>query len=260
MAAFKSYPIRAIVVLMLWGMFATGAALAQTDETGVRESRTTQSTRADRDAGLATGESRDVFPALSTEGKRRSGKSAASAAKPGAARSAVDSDFWFYTADVILFNDHDQDGYFHGIDLLFDADTIYDFAEVYAVVYLSLDGGPWQEYAATDNFVISGATSDDEFVVVTELVSGYPTGSYDLLIELFDTFDGAFVASFGPEDTSALAFLSLEDSNRDIAITETIVVHDGGGGAMSWALLLALLIVGWPAIWQRWHESSAGSA
>ena len=97
--------------------------------------------------------------------------------------------------------DFDGDGYFHGIDLLFDADTIYNYAEVYAVAYLSLNGGPWNEYAATEVFSISGTSADDEYVIVTELVSGYPAGSYDLFIELFDAVDdGWWVDLAGVED------------------------------------------------------------
>ena len=64
------------------------------------------------------------------------------------------NDFWFYAADVVLFNDDDFDGYYWGIDLLFDADTYYDVADVYAVVYLSYQGGPWNEFAG---FLKSGS-------------------------------------------------------------------------------------------------------
>ena len=127
----------------------------------------------------------------------------------------VSTDFWFYEADVVLLYDDDEDGYFYGVDLLFDADTFYDVADVYAVVYLSYEGGPWNEYAATEDFSIFGSSPNDEYVLVTELRSGYPTGEYDLLIELFDAFDGSFLASFGPQDTSELSFLPLEDFNRD---------------------------------------------
>jgi hypothetical protein len=112
-----------------------------------------------------------------------------------------------------LFADFDRDGYYYGIDLLFDVDTIYLAADVYAVE--------------------------------TELVSGYPTGSYDILIELFDAYDDAYLASFGPEDTSELAYLPLEDSTRDVASTGApqVVVNSGGGGSLSWLLLLGLLAV-----------------
>ncbi len=171
------------------------------------------------------------------------------ASKPSGSKSvdvasqSMSHDFWIFNADVQLFYDDDGDGYFYGIDLLFDADTIYSSAEVYAAVYLSFEGGPWNEYAVTNDFTIFGASGDDEYVLVTELMSGYPTGNYDLLIELFDAFDGEFVASFGPDDTSELAYLPLEDFNRDAPDVEQriVIVSQGGGGAFGIWLLFGLL-------------------
>ena len=160
-----------------------------------------------------------------------------------AARLVVD-DFWFYEVDVILFYDDDGDGYYYGIDLLFDVDTYYDVADVYAAVYLSYEGGPWNEYAVTEDFTIYGTSANDEYVLVTELASGYPTGEYDILIELFDAFDGAYLASIGPEDTSELAFLPLEDYNRDApGFDRPVVVNRGGGGAAGIWLLIPLAAI-----------------
>lgn len=157
------------------------------------------------------------------------------------------TDFWFYTADVELFGDEDRDGYFHGIDLLFDADTVYASADVYAVVYLSEEGGPWFEYAETETFSIYGASGDDEYVIVSELLAGYPRGSYDILIELFDTWDNSFVADFGPENTSELSFLPLEDAERDTPVSapDVVVVSRGGGGAVdAWTIAALALMAG----------------
>ena len=209
------------------------AATTALAEDEVRTSTSVQYSKSQRDAGAAGIISKDVYAgSLSKVGERRS-------------NSTAGGDFWFYSADVLLFNDHDVDGHFHGIDLLFDADTYYYDAEVYAVVYLSLDGGPWNEYSATENFTLFGSSADDEYQIVTELVSGYPTGSYDLLIELFDGYNDDFLASFGPVDTSELAFLPLEDSNRDVPYVPpptTVIVHEGGG-SLGWLSLLALLFV-----------------
>jgi hypothetical protein len=122
-------------------------------------------------------------------------------------------------------------------------------------MYLSFEGGPWNEYAATDDFTIYGASGSDEYVIETELMSGYLTGSYDLLIEVFDSFDGAFLASFGPQDTSELAYLPLEDYNRDEPI-EVIVVHEhGGGGALDqWFLSVLVLLLTFSAVRKIWRR------
>lgn len=190
-----------------------------------------------REQPTRTAQSSDDFGRLVTEGERSNANTRGGFSKPGtmaASAESINQDFWIYDADVQLYNDDDQDGYYHGIDLLFDADTVYSAADVYAVMYLSLDGGPWNEYASTEDFTIFGATSDDEYVLLTELMSGYPAGSYDILIELFDAFDGTFLASLGPSEDSSLGYLPLEDYNRDAPVTDVIVVtnHGGGGGAL----------------------------
>jgi hypothetical protein len=186
----------------------------------------------------------DQYAPLNADGARSKTVSKTSASKTVDSASQSGSyDFWIFDADVVLFYDDDGDGYFYGIDLLFDADTIYSSADVYAAVYLSFEGGPWNEYAVTDDFTLFGASGDDEYVLVTELMSGYPTGDYDLLIELFDAYDGAFVASFGPDDTSEFAYLPLEDFNRDAPDVEQriVIVSEGGGGAIGIWLLIGLL-------------------
>jgi hypothetical protein len=191
--------------------------------------------------------SRDELTAFTT-GKGRD-KTALRSFKAGASTQLAgvpNTDFWFYLADVELFDDFDGDGHFSGIDLLFDADTYFSRAEVYAVVYLSLEGGPWTEYAETETFVINGTSGSDEYVIVTDLVAGYPTGSYDILIELFDAFDNAFVADMGPDNTSELAFLPLEDAERDTfgpAPRPIVVNHGSGGGAVDVLTLAVLALV-----------------
>jgi hypothetical protein len=221
-------------------------------EAAVRESTSLYFDKGGRERTSLDARTRDAFDPLVTTGLRQkpgaatpNGKTSSNtaAAQSGKGSTAGSNDFWFYYADVQLFSDDDNDGYFYGLDVLFDADTYFEVADVYAVLYLSYEGGPWNEYAVTEPFTIHGATSDDEYVVVTELETGYPTGSYDLLIELYDTFDGAFVADIGPEDDSGLGFLPLEDVNRDDP--DRHHHHRGGGGASDWltALLLAPMLI-----------------
>ena len=247
----------AFLAIVIFGMTTVSAqSIVEGDEDGGRLSLTTQYTKAQRDRGESGAVSEDEFAELTIEGTRSATRLSRGQSKAGSSTAVLPNiDFWFYSADVVLFNDHDQDGYYYGIDLLFDADTYYAFAEVYAVVYLSLEDGPWNEYAATENFDIFGASGDDEYVIVTELLSGYPSGSYDILIELFDTFDNSFVASFGPIDTSELAFLPLEDANRDTPQATTIIINEHGGGSLGWLTLLVLLIATGRAASRRWLES-----
>lgn len=194
------------------------------------------------------------FAPLLTQGTRGKSTRGGEQQKLGSAESgAPNVDFWFYDANVELYSDLDRDGFYAGVDLSFDADTVYDVADVYAVVYVSYELGPWNEFAVTDDFAIFGASGDDEYFIDTELVSGYPTGEYDIMIELFDTFDGSFVASIGPDESAPLSILPLEDIGRDTPVDTVIVVHEGGGGSLGWLTLLALMAAGCVRIRARSH-------
>jgi hypothetical protein len=239
-------------------LLLTGPALAESDiaqgsaaPAGERQSRSRQFSDG-RSSVMPVTITEDRYAPLATSGERSAAGRMMNTGKLALAQNgseqAASEDFWFFHADVQLFNDDDHDGYYHGIDVLFDVDTIFETADVYAVLYLSYEGGPWNEYAVTDTFRIFGATSDDEYVVVTELTSGYPRGNYDLLIDLYDTWDGSLVATLGPEDSSALSYLPLEDFNRDDPDGgDTVVVVDGGGALDAWTVLAGLLYV--LAIW-----------
>ncbi len=232
----------ATVLALLVLMFA-GAAMAE-PVTETRSSATSQG------KGIARGELTegaiqfDEHEALATAGSRdKSSRAVENQKGTVGGTQSVNTDFWFYDATVDLFSDLDRDGYYFGIDLQFDADTIYSVADVYAVIYLSYEYGPWNEYAETETFAIFGASGTDKYTVETELVTGYPTGDYDILIELFDAYDDTFVASIGPDDTSELAFLPLEDAGRDAPQGTQVVVNTGGGGSLGWLALLALAAV-----------------
>jgi hypothetical protein len=239
----------AVVAMLLATTSVIAVADVQSSETESAQQRSSESLhfskggRANnRDPDKAT-LSVDQYDALAKQGTRSKSVSKPSGSESvGGVSQSRTHDFWIYHADVELFYDDDGDSYYYGIDLLFDADTIYSSADVYAAVYLSYEGGPWNEYAVTEDFTIFGDSGGDEYVLVTELMSGYPTGEYDLLIELFDAYDGAFIASLGPEDTSELAYLRLEDFNRDAPVVEQrVVVTHGGGGAIGIWMLLALV-------------------
>jgi len=228
-------------------LLLAGATTVKAEDTAEqRTSTTSQGQGSEQDGIVNAVVSYDEFDPLVTSGGRGKTAHATSQQKSNsdsttASAAAPNVEFWIYDASVDLFSDLDRDGYYAGIDLSFDADTIYSVADVYAVIYLSYDFGPWNEYAATENFTLFGASGGDEYFVETELVSGYLTGDYDVLIELFDADNGFFVASFGPEDSSELSYLPLEDVLRDTPQGTTVVVNQGGGGAFGLLSLFALL-------------------
>lgn len=142
--------------------------------------------------------------------------------------------FAIFDAQTVISRDEDDDGFYHHLRVSFDPDvTSGGTAWVYARLYLSLEGGPWNHYFTTDVFPIEGDASDDAYDVVTRLLDGYPTGYYDVLIDLYDADYDLLVDSYGPYEDRDLAVLPLEDSDRD---------SYGGGGAMGPGLLLLALM------------------
>ncbi len=231
-----------IATALLVVISATSAAAVVGEENDSRVTHSTHLQGDGRDDAVVIKETRDEYEPLGAiAGSREKTRSGSESKTSSAYSMTPGTDFWFYLADVELYGDSDRDGYYSGIDLLFDVDTYYSAADIYAVAYLSYEGGPWEEYAVTEDFTIFGTSGSDDYVIVTDLVSGYPRGEYDLLIEVFDAETSEFLAWFGPEDTSDLAFLPLEDMDRDAPVTETrITVNSGGGGASDVLLLLLL--------------------
>jgi hypothetical protein len=164
--------------------------------------------------------------------------------------AAVFGDSYVFEAMTDLFYDVDSDGYFHQLRVRFDADTIFDTSWIYAKIFVSADGNSWEQVFETADFVIHGSDPDDDYEVETELVSGYSTGLYDVLIELYDADDGTLVDEFGPNESSDFSLLPLEDAVRDGAEPDPLppIDDDGGGGAVSWLTLAPLFAA---MVWVR---------
>ncbi|MET0009968.1 MAG: choice-of-anchor H family protein [Candidatus Thiodiazotropha sp. 6PLUC4] len=146
--------------------------------------------------------------------------------------------FSIFDAQTVISRDDDDDGYYHRLSVTFDPDVSSGRAWVYAKLYLSLEGGPWNHYYTTETFPIDTDRTDDDYEVVTRLLDGYPSGYYDVLIELYDADDELWVSEYGPYDDQDLALLPLEDSYRD-----DDGHYHGGGGALDLGVVLLGLAV-----------------
>jgi len=149
-------------------------------------------------------------------------------------------DITIYDASTTLISDFDDDGFYHRFSVAIDADTIYSESWVYARLYLSYEGGPWNYYATSADFVIHGDSELDVFVIETELAEGFPAGYYDIRIELYDAELGDLLLSYGPYDDASLSTLPLEDSLYDddyssVAYSTEVIVA-GSGGISLWLL------------------------
>ncbi|MGB1262929.1 MAG: choice-of-anchor H family protein [Cognaticolwellia sp.] len=154
--------------------------------------------------------------------------------------------FSIYTGFSQLIEDIDGDGYYQTFSVTFDADILSPVANeqalVYADLYLSENGGPWELYFSTDDFVITGEDSDDEFEVVTRLDSGYVPTQYDVLIDLYEVGYSDVVATYSSDDTNALYALPLESADYDPEYIE-VEYYEEHGGSSSVFLLSALLLL-----------------
>ena len=220
-------------------VFGSNVGAAQAPATGERVTRSAEGSTADH----AADELRDP---TSFETLRR--QPAEIAVKPRGGKGAQSlrayGDSWIYDATTDIFADTDGDGYYRFLRVQFDADTIHTYSYVYAEIYLSADGTAWEHLYSTKDFAIWGSDPDDDYEVETELVSGYSTALYDVLIELYDADTGELVDEFGPNESPLFSVLPLEDSGRDGLVVEpppVVVVHESGGGAVSWLALAGLL-------------------
>lgn len=152
--------------------------------------------------------------------------------------SNYEHEFWIYDAWVTLRNDIDYDGYAYRFSLEFDVDTIYAEADVYARLYLSR-GEVFKEYHTTSVFTIFGENSDDSLIVDSELLEGFPSGDYEILIEVYDAYSDQLVAILDGNDDPDLYLLTLE--SKDYEYIEPVVVVEGGSMAYLTLLLLPVL-------------------
>ena len=163
--------------------------------------------------------------------------------------SASNGDVYVYDASAELISDLNYDGFYHRFSIAIDVDTVYDISTVYAKLYLSLEGGPWNYYATSENYHIYGNSESDIFIIETELGDGFPPGYYDIKVDLYDTYTGQFLGNYGPYEDGSLSALPLEDSYYDdsydggIYPIETEIVVSRHAGSVNWVLVLLIPLV-----------------
>lgn len=126
-------------------------------------------------------------------------------------------DFYLYDAGSVLITDRDGDAYHSEFRIRFDADAIFGDALVYAKLYVRRVGDiDWSLYHTTEDFWIYGQSATDDYYVTTTLDDGFPTAEYDVLIDLYESGYSGIVATIGPNDSGALAYLPLEEAGLDV--------------------------------------------
>ncbi|MDN3653088.1 choice-of-anchor H family protein [Thalassotalea ponticola] len=162
--------------------------------------------------------------------------------------------FVIYEGYSELYDDDDFDGYYRSFSVIFDADITSGSADqtatVYAVIFIRKRYGDWQQLYVTDDFLLVGDSSEDTYEVYTELDYGYSPNDYDILIELYDSYYGDFVASYGSDDSDYLYALPLESSDYDY-IEDDYIEGDYGVHIHAGSSSLGLLLVGFAVLIAR---------
>lgn len=201
----------------------------------------------DQHSGKATGKTRTELHKIKQLESNRQGKQPkdTSLAQSKSYNNPAYTDFAIYGATTLLQDDYDNDGFYQTFSVTFDADivsyTSRPWDEVYALLYISKNGGPWTHYYTTDNFLVQGDSDLDEYEVITTFLSGYSTDQYDILIDLYQEGYGDIVASYSSDDSNALYALPLESADYDEPYIEVIEVSHGG--SFSVAIIILFLLI-----------------
>jgi hypothetical protein len=145
-----------------------------------------------------------------------------------------------------LLVDEDLDGYYSKFEIAFDPDADLQSAYLYARVWIRPAGGEWIEEHVSEDFPVDTSGQNDIYAFTADWVSGYPTASYDVQIDLYDASTNLLVASAGSERLE-FSRLPLEDQSRDRRLSApvtggggSVTSHEHGGGAFDWIWLAIL--------------------
>ena len=149
------------------------------------------------------------------------------------ARIDDDIDFWIYDSYVTLTADIDYDGYYSSFTLEFDVDTIYQSAPIYAVIYTSTSE-EFTPFYTTNIYNIYGDNTQDAIIIENDLVTGFPSNEYELMVVIYDADTDEVLAVSDGTDDADLAYLSLESENYEYVETVEVVVVEHGGAFGVW--------------------------
>lgn len=151
---------------------------------------------------------------------------------------------WVYDAWLVLREDRDHDQYYQSFEVTFDVDTSLEHADVYARLYLG-DGNVYREFHTTSVFHIDALDVEDEFVVTTDLLEGFQSYDYDILIEVYDASDDRLEDSYDHTDDADLSLIPLESREYEYSggtgsSAPVSISHEHGGSAGLTLMVLLL--------------------
>lgn len=236
-----------LLVLLSAPLMAESSTVSRTSKT-ISFSQTPEVDKSARDDRLEQAKN-EQMPALVKQGFRQ--ESTVMAVHMVSSTYQLTGDITIYDASTDLISDFNEDGFYHRFSVAIDADTVYNTSYIFARLYLSYEGGPWNHFATSDNYHIHSDSEHDVFVIETELADGFTPGYYDVRIELYDADYGDWLLSYGPYNDASLSALPLEDSYYDDYYrsdfypveTEIVLAGHGHGSISGWLFALPVLIL-----------------
>jgi hypothetical protein len=154
---------------------------------------------------------------------------------------AYQSHVWFHSIDIILSGDLNANGYYHRLQVEFDADTSKSYQAVFAEFTLLPRFGKERVYYTSSVFELFRQSADDWLAIDTVLDNRFAADDYLLTVRLFDANTGYMLAEISGFDNLSLNDLPLEDYARDSFIrSSSVTVSAGTTGIL---LLLALCLM-----------------
>ena len=142
------------------------------------------------------------------------------------ANNAAHHEVWFHRIDITLDDDINHNGYYSRITVNFDADTIYDPIDVYAVLKLTDPNGFINDYFVSDVFDLHGESANDYREIETVLTDNWLTDQYHLSVQLFDAHNDELLAHIDREHAPQLAFLALESLDYEYSAPQYLSMFD----------------------------------
>lgn len=146
-----------------------------------------------------------------------------------------------YSADIDLYNDDNQNGFYHQLSVEFDVDVPYGHAHLIAEFYL--DG---QLIHTSERFSIYGSATSDKQSFDIEVVAGLQPNYYDLDIHILDADERYQRHHIAAIDWVVFSHLPLESYYWDHYSDDDIEVHiDQHGGGIGFIVLMLALLGCW---------------
>lgn len=149
----------------------------------------------------------------------------------GERQALQDHVIWVYDAWVTLKGDYDHDNYYSEFELGFDVDTHLSQADVYARIFLG-DGHIFKEIHTSSVFHVHGDNSHDQFVISSELLEGFASNEYDLMIEIYDAYSHELQDVYDHNSDNDLYLLPLESSEYEYRAPsggQVVITTEHGG-------------------------------